>query len=52
MAVRYLPLLWSAARMIDAEPPMSDAVRKLRELDQRPGVLSASIGVGYQWIDN
>lgn len=52
MAVRYLPLLWSAARMIDAEPPMSDAVRKLRELDQRAGVLSASIGVGYQWIDN
>ena len=52
MAVRYLPLLWSAARMIDAEPPMSDAVRKLQELDQRPGVLSASIGVGYQWIDN
>ncbi|MSR60765.1 MAG: M81 family peptidase [Planctomycetaceae bacterium] len=52
MAVRYLPLLWSAARMIDAEPPMSDAVRKLRELDQRPGALSASIGVGYQWIDN
>jgi microcystin degradation protein MlrC len=52
MAVRYLPLLWSAARMIDAEPPMSDAVRKLRELDQRPRVLSASIGVGYQWIDS
>lgn len=52
MAVRYLPLLWSAARMIDAEPPMSDAVRKLQELDQRPGVVSASIGVGYQWIDN
>ncbi len=52
MAVRFLPLLWSAARMIDAEPPMSDAVGKLRELDQRPGVLSASIGVGYQWIDN
>ena len=52
MAVRYLPLLWSAARMIDAEPPMSDAIQKLRELDQRSGVLSASIGVGYQWIDN
>lgn len=52
MAVRYLPLLWSAARMIDAEPPMSNAVQTLRELDQRPDVLSASIGVGYQWIDN
>ncbi len=52
MAVRYLPLLWSAARMIDAEPPMSDALTVLRDLDQRDDVLSASIGVGYQWIDN
>lgn len=52
MAVRYLPLLWSAARMIDAEPPMRDAIQQLRELDQRSDVLSASIGVGYQWIDN
>ena len=52
MAVRFLPLLWSAARMIDAEPPMSDAVQMLRELDRRPRVLSASLGVGYQWIDS
>ena len=52
MAVRYLPLLWSAAKMIDSELPMSEAVQKVRELDRRPGVLSVSIGVGYQWIDN
>jgi len=52
MAVRYLPLLWSASRMIDAEPPMIDMIQKLREFDERLGVLSASIGVGYQWIDS
>lgn len=52
MAFRRLPLLWSAAKMIDAEPPMSLAVEKLREINACPGVLSTSIGVGYQWIDN
>jgi microcystin degradation protein MlrC len=38
--------------MIAAEPPMSEAVAKLWEMDERRGVLSASIGVGYQWIDS
>ncbi len=52
MAFRSLPILWSAACMIDAEPPMSDLVAKLREIDARPRVVSASVGVGYQWIDN
>src|SRR6185295_14628079 len=52
MAFRTLPLLWSAAKMIDAEPPMSLVVEKLREINARAGVLSASLGVGYQWIDN
>ena len=52
MAFRQLPLLWSAPRMIDAERPMSDAVARIRELDQRDGVLSASLGVGYQWVDS
>ncbi len=52
MAFRSLPLLWSAGKMITAESPMLDAVDKLHELDQQPGVLTASIGVGYQWIDS
>lgn len=52
MALRSLPLLWAAPKMIDTEPPMSEAVAQLTLLDQRPEVLAASIGVGYQWIDN
>lgn len=51
-AFRPLPMLWSAAKMIDAEPPMSQVVARLHEIDARVGVVSASIGVGYQWIDN
>ncbi len=52
MAYRSLPLLWSARKMMTAEPPMQDAIAKLREFDKQSGVLSASIGVGYQWIDS
>ena len=52
MAFRQLPLLWSAPRMIDAEPPMSEAVARVVEANNRPGVVSASLGVGYQWVDS
>ncbi len=52
MAFRSIPLLWSAPKMMTADPPMRDAIGKLEELDQVPGVLSASLGVGYQPIDS
>jgi microcystin degradation protein MlrC len=52
MGFRQLPLLWSAPRMIDAEPPMADAVARVVEANSRPGVVSASLGVGYQWVDS
>jgi len=52
MGFRQLPLLWSAPRMIDAEPPMSEAVVRVVESNGRPGVISASLGVGYQWVDS
>ncbi|HAB10451.1 MAG TPA: hypothetical protein DCE47_02030 [Planctomycetaceae bacterium] len=52
MAFRQLPLLWSAPRMIDAEPPMSEAVARVVAANDRPGVVSASLGVGYQWVDS
>ena len=52
MRFRQLPLLWSAPRMIDAEPPMSEAVARVVEANDREGVVSASLGVGYQWVDS
>ena len=52
MAYRSLPLLWAAPKMIDVEPPMSEAVVQLKNFHRQPGVLTASIGVGYQWIDS
>lgn len=47
-----LPLLWSAPCMITAESPMREAIEQLKSVDQQTGILSSSIGVGYQWIDS
>ncbi len=52
MGFRQLPLLWSAPRMIDSEAPMCEAVARVVEANSRDGVVSASLGVGYQWVDS
>jgi len=52
MAIRPLPLFWAAAHMISAQWPMKDAVDELNNVLKHPGVLTASIGVGYQWADS
>ena len=31
---------------------MSEAISKLSQFNSKPGVVSSSIGVGYQWIDS
>ena len=51
VAYRSLPLFWAAAKMNTAEPPMSEAIDRLRQLDDDPAVLSASLAVGFQWVD-
>ena len=51
LAYRPLPLFWAAPKMITAEEPMRGAIEQLHRLEREPGVLSASIAVGYQWAD-
>ena len=46
-----IPLFWNAAKMITAESPMSAVIEQLWKIEQEPGVLTASVGVGYQWAD-
>ena len=38
--------------MIDSEAPMCEAVARVVEANSRDGVVSASLGVGYQWVDS
>ena len=49
---RPIPLLWSAPHMITAEEPMSTAMRQVFDLEAETGVLTASLSVGYQWVDS
>ena len=51
MAWCSLPLFWAAPHMITAVEPMKFAIDELLQLETQPNVLSASIGVGYQWAD-
>ena len=51
LAWRSIPLFWAAAKMISAEEPMSLIIDRLHDLEKQPGVLTASVGVGYQWAD-
>ena len=50
-ALHQLPLFWSAQRQVTAHEPMSEVLRRVHELEQRPGILSASISTGFPWAD-
>ena len=43
MVFRSLPILWSAPKMIDSEPPMRDAIRELEKIEQQTEVVSCSL---------
>lgn len=51
MGFRSLPLFWAGTKMLTAMSPMIQAMNQLSLLLEHPGVLTASISVGYQWAD-
>ena len=51
MAIHQLPLLWSAACQVTAQPPMDEAVRKVHEIEQRPGILNVTLATGFPLAD-
>ena len=50
-AIRQLPLFWSAACQVTAHPPIDELLRLVHEVEQRPGMLSATISTGFPWAD-
>ena len=50
-ALHQIPMFWSAQRQVTAHPPMDEVLRRLHELEQRPGILSASVSTGFPWAD-
>jgi microcystin degradation protein MlrC len=51
MALRVLPLFWSADCQVTAHPPIDEAFRRVHEAERRPGVLSVTLATGFPWAD-
>jgi microcystin degradation protein MlrC len=51
MALRPLPLFWSASCQVTAHPPMDEAIRRVHEAERHPGVLSVTLATGFPWAD-
>lgn len=51
MALRQLPLFWTAPRQVTAHPPMNEVLRRVHELEARPGMLSVTVATGFPWAD-
>lgn len=51
MALRELPLFWSAACQVTAHPPMDEAMRLVFDAERRPGILSITLATGFPWAD-
>jgi microcystin degradation protein MlrC len=50
-ALYSLPMFWSSQRQVTAHPPMDEVLARVHELEQRPGILAASIATGFPWAD-
>jgi microcystin degradation protein MlrC len=51
MAIHQLPLFWHTSRQITAHPPMDEVMRRVHELERRPGILSVTVATGFPWAD-
>jgi microcystin degradation protein MlrC len=51
MALRQLPLFWGTRCQVTAHPPMDEVLRRVHEIERRPGMLSMTVSTGFQWAD-
>ncbi len=51
MALRQLPLFWNVRCQVTAEPSMDDLLRRVHELETRPGILAITVATGFPWAD-
>ena len=51
MAIHQLPLFWSTPCQVTAHPPMDDVIRRVHEIETRPGIISVTIATGFPWAD-
>jgi microcystin degradation protein MlrC len=51
MAMRELPLFWSAACQVTGHPPIDEAFGLVHAAERRPGILSITLATGFPWAD-
>ncbi|MBP87224.1 MAG: hypothetical protein CMJ64_10970 [Planctomycetaceae bacterium] len=51
MAIHQLPLFWSTPCQVTAHPPMDEVVRRVHELETRPGIICVTIATGFPWAN-
>lgn len=51
MAIHQIPLLWGCPCQITPEPPMDEVIRRLHALEERPGIITATVSTGFPWAD-
>lgn len=50
-ALRQIPLFWAPPRQVTGHPPMDEVLRRVHEMETRPGILSVTISTGFPWAD-
>ncbi|MCA9123632.1 MAG: M81 family metallopeptidase [Planctomycetaceae bacterium] len=51
MAIRQLPMFWSTRCQITAQPPMTEVIQRLHDMERREGVVSMTVATGFPWAD-
>lgn len=51
MAIHQLPLFWSTPCQVTAHPPMDEVLRRVHEIEARPGIICVTIATGFPWAD-
>ena len=51
MAMRQLPLFWGTPVQVTAHPPMDEVMRRVHEMEKRPGILSVTVATSFPWAD-
>lgn len=51
MAMRKLPLIWSASLQVTAQPPMDEVMRKAHSLEERAGIVCVTVSTAFPYAD-
>lgn len=50
-AIRQIPLFWGIRCQVTAHPPMDEVMRRVHDLEKRPGIISVTVATGFPWAD-